>query len=241
VRSEIETAEAGKRQRKNARLAGCLYLGAIIMALAGGSSVSHVAGSGNFDETAKGIVASEHLYRLGLSVVVIATLGSAVLAFALYATLRPVNSLLAQLAMIFCLGDSFLALLVRMCGFVRVQLYTSAQTDGGGRIAVQALVDLIRRIAGATANLGGISFGIGSLLFFYLFFKSAYIPRNLAVLGIFASVTWTVLYFANLVFPERHSLFQLICFPPMALAEVITGLCLLLFMVKTEVRGNQPA
>jgi hypothetical protein len=241
MRSEFENAGVDKTQRKYARLAGCLYLGVILMALAGGFTLSHVAGSGNFEEIAKRIAASEHLYRLGLSIVVVASLGSALLAFALYATLKPVNSLLAQLAMIFCLGDSFLALVVRMCGFVRVQLYISSQTDGAGTIAAQAMADLMRGTSGATENLGGIAFGIGSLLFFSLFFKLDYIPRILGALGVFASAIWTVVYFANLVFPEQHSLFQLICFPPMALAEVITGFYLMLFAVKSEVREHQSA
>jgi Domain of unknown function (DUF4386) len=239
--SEIGNTEANEAQRKYGRLAGCLYLGVIIAALAGGLILSHVAGSGDFDETAKRIVASGHLYRLGLSIAVIASFGSALLAFTLYATLKPVDSLLAQLAMIFCLGDSFLALVVRMCGFVRVQLYVTPQTDGAGMITVQTLVDLMRKIGGTTENLGGISFGIGSLLFFYLFFKSSYIPRILAALGLLASVIWTGIYFANLVFPEEHSLFQLICFPPMALAEVITGIYLMLFTLKARVRREQTA
>ena len=85
----------------------------------------------------------------------------------------------------------------------------------------KGLSDLMRSIAGTTENIGGISFGIGSLLFFYLFFKSNYIPRVLSGLGLAASIIWTCLYFATLVFPERHALFQYICFPPMALADVI--------------------
>jgi hypothetical protein len=241
MRLEIENAEAGKTQRKYARLAGFLFLGEIIVALGGGLILSHVVGHGTFAETAKRIAGSEHLYRAALSTAVMATLSSALLAFALYATLKPFNNLLAQLAMIFSLGDSFLALVVRMCSFVRVQSYISAQSGGAGTIAAQASSDLMRSIAGATENLGGISFGIGSLLFFYLFFKSRYIPRALAAVGISASVIWTGLYFANLIVPEYHSSFQYICFPPMALADVITGFYLMLFAVKTEVRGDPPA
>jgi hypothetical protein len=86
----------------------------------------------------------------------IASLGSVLLAFALYATLKPVNSLLAQLAMIFTVGDSFLALVVRMCGFVRLHYYTSAQTLEGGTLPTQALADLMRNIANATENIGGV-------------------------------------------------------------------------------------
>ncbi len=241
MRSEIENAEADNTQRRYARLAGFLFLGEIIFALGSGFVLSHIAGSGTFAETAKRIAASERLYRAALSTELIVTLGSVVLAFALYATLKRVNRLLAQLGMIFCLGDSFLGLVVRMCGFVRLHLSVSAQPGGVGTITAEALADLMRGIAGTTENIGGISFGIGLLLFFYLFFKSSYIPRVLSCLGLAATVIWTILYFGSLVFPEQRALFQYICFPPMALADVITGFYLVLFAVKAEVRGNQSA
>jgi len=238
MRSETEDAAAYNTQRRYARLAGLLFLAEVILAFGSGFILDRIAGNGTFAETANRIAASEHLYRAGLSIVVIVTLSSAVLAFALYATLRPVNRLLAQLAMIFSLGDSFLAMVVRMSSFVRLHLYTSAQNAAGGTISAEALSDLMRSIAGVTENIGGISFGIGSLLFFYLFYKSSYIPRVLSALGLAASVIWTCLYFATLVFPERHALFQYICFPPMALADVITGLYLMLFAVRTGDRDN---
>jgi hypothetical protein len=211
-----------------------LFLGAIIIAIGGGTIVSNIAGNGTFAETAARIAASERLYRVALSSVVIVTLSNALLAFALYVTLKPVNSLLAQLGMIFSLGDSFLALVVRMCSFVRLHLYISARGTGTGSITGEPLSDLIRTVAGTTENMGGISFGIGSCFFFYLFFKSRYIPRVISALGLVASAIWTGLYFANLVFPEHHALFQYICFPPMALAEVATGFYLMLFAVGTE-------
>ncbi len=225
-------AEVSGAQRAYARLAGILFLGAITIAIGGGVILSNIAGNGTFPETAARIAASERLYRVALSSVVIVTLSSALLAFALYVTLKPVNTLLAQLGMIFSLEDSFLALMVRMCSFVRLHLYISAQ--GVGAMNREALSDLIRTIANTTENMGGISFGIGSCFFFYLFFKSRYIPRPVAALGLLASVVWTGVYFANLVFPEHHALFQYICFPPMALAEVVTGIYLILFAAGTK-------
>jgi hypothetical protein len=241
MRLEAEHAEPDKTQRTYARLAGFLFIAVIIVAFGSGFILSYVAGSGTFAETARRIAASERLYRVGLSTAVIASLISALLGFALYATLEPVNHLLAQLAIMFWLGDSFLALLVRMCGFVRLHLYLSAQTSEAGPITAPVLSDLIRNIAGVTENLGGIAFGIGSVLFFYLFFKSRYIPKILSGLGLLASVIWVGLYFASLVFPEQRSVFQNICFPPMALADITTGFYLMLFAVKTEVRVSQPA
>src|SRR5215469_10041453 len=237
---EIDKAETSRLQRTYARLAGFLFLAVIALALAGGSILSHVAGGGTFAERAARIGASEHLYRLGLSMILIVSLGSVLLAFSLYATLRPVNRLLAQLAMIFALGDSFLALIVRMCGFVRVHLYASEQTVGG-MTAVQTLSELMSNIADITENIGGICFGIGLLIFFYLFFRSRYIPRALSALGLFASAVWIALYFASLIFRQRHELFQQISFPPMGLADVITGFYLMLFAVRRETPNHQLA
>lgn len=232
MRPAIENAEHYKTQRTYARLAGFLLLAVIVLAFSAGLIVSSVAPGGTFAETARRIAASQHLYRAGLSTVVVVSLSSTLLAFALYATLKPVNSLLAQLAMIFCLGDAFLALVVRMCSFVTARLYLSSQPSA------QSLAELMRTVADTTENLGGICFGIGTLLFFFLFFQSSYIPRAISALGLLASAIWSIVYFANLVFPEQHALFQHICFPPMALAEVLTGFYLMLFAIKTEGRGQ---
>jgi hypothetical protein len=238
MRSANENAEVNRAQRAYARLAGILLLGAIIIAFGGGAILSNIAGNGTFAETAARISASERLYRVALSSLVLVTLSSTLLAFALYVTLKPVNSLLAQLGMIFSLGDSFLAMIVRMCSFVRLHLYISAR--GAGSITSELLSGLIRTIAGSTENIGGISFGIGSFLFFYLFFTSRYIPRVISAFGFVASVIWTGLYFASLIFPERHSLLQYICFPPLAVAEVATGFYLMLFAVGTVSKTPAP-
>jgi Domain of unknown function (DUF4386) len=161
MHSANEIAEVNQAQRTYARLAGILMLGAIVIAIGAGTILSNIAGDGNFAETGARIAASERLYRMALSCVLIVTLSSTLLAFALYVTLKPVNSLLAQLGMIFTLGDSFLALIVRMCGFVRLHLYTSAPGAGARSNVGELLSDLIRTIASTTENIGGISFGLG--------------------------------------------------------------------------------
>jgi len=235
----MENIEAYTTQRTYARLAGILFLVVILIAFVGGSILSRVAGNGTFGEKSARIAASERLYRVGLCTVLIASVSSTLLAFALYATLRPVNRLVAQLAMIFSLEDSFLALIVRMASFVRLHLYVSAQANHA--MTAEQLVDLLRTIGATMENLGGICFGIGSGLFFYLFFKSRYIPKFLAALGMCASLMWAGLYCANLIFPEYDALFQDIYLPPMALADIGTGLCLALFAVKAPATAIQAA
>jgi len=228
---DIEHARA-RTQRIYARVAGILFLWLIINVVVGALIFPSIPTRGSFTDTAERIRASEHLFRLQPASLVVEFLSAAVLAFALFVTLKPVNSLLALLAMIFYLQDVFLGYVVQMCTFVTLHLYTSSQTVGAGTAPAQALVDLMRAIAGSTENIGGICFGIGLLLFFYLFFKSSYIPRVLSALDVSASVIWIVLYFARLIFPEQRAVFWLICFPLMAIALVITGVWLMLFAVK---------
>ena len=104
----IERAYSGaeKTQRRYARLAGFLFLWLIITGLAGALTISHIAGSGTFAETAKRVAASERLYRIALSSELIETLSTVLLAFALYVTLRPIDKLLAQIAMYCRLGET---------------------------------------------------------------------------------------------------------------------------------------
>ena len=177
MQSANENAEENPTQGTCARLAGGLFLGAILVALGGGSILSHIAGNGTFAETAARITASERLYRLALSSMVIVTLSSALLAFALYVVLKPVNSLLAQLAMIFSLGDSFVALMVRMCGFVRLHLYIAAQNMGAGLSNAEHWRTLFA-VLRARRRTSGVSLSVSARVFSIICFSKRGISRE---------------------------------------------------------------
>ncbi len=234
----MTSADTEKSQIRYARLAGFLFLWLIITGLAGELTISHIVGSGTFAETAKRVVASEHLYRIALSSELIETLSAVLLAFALYVTLKPVDKLLAQIAMYWRLGESFIGGAGMIFGFVKLGLYTSPQSLGAlGTDQSQALVDLTRHAGFAAYNISAIFFSIGSILFSYLFFKSRYIPRILSAFGVFASVMVTIMCFASLIFPERAATLQY-GWAPMAIAEVTTGFWLLLKGVNVQPRDN---
>jgi len=93
----VQVDPAEKTQRIYARVAGFLFLWLIFTGVAGLLIESHIVGSGTFAETARRVVASEHLYRLALCTELIETMSALVLAFALYAALRPFDQLLADL------------------------------------------------------------------------------------------------------------------------------------------------
>ena len=237
----MEDSSTERTQRIYARLAGFLFLWLIVTGLAGMLTISHIVGAGDFATKAKRVAASEHLYRLALSSELIETLSALLLAFALYATLRSVDKLLAQLAMYCRLGESFIGCVGVIFGFVKLHLYVSPQSMGAlGTDQSQALMDLLRQVGSAAYNIGAMCFSIGSILFFYLFFKSRYIPRILSAFGVVASVVVTVICLGSLMFPEHAAKFQY-GWAPMAIAEVATGIWLMLFAVKTQARSDQPS
>src|SRR2546428_9633325 len=121
----MEDSSTERTQRIYARVAGFLFLWLIITGLAGTLIISNIVGSGTFAETAKRVVASEHLYRVALSSELIETLSAVLLAFVLYVTLKPVDKLLAQMAMYWRLGESFIGGEGVIFGFVRLGLHTS--------------------------------------------------------------------------------------------------------------------
>src|SRR5713101_5557612 len=125
TQTRVEDSSTERTQRIYARVAGFLFLWLIITGLAGTIIISHIVGSGTFAENAKRAVASEHLYRVALSSELIETLSAALLAFALYVTLKPVDKLLARIAMFWRLGESFIGGVGMIVGFVRLHLYSS--------------------------------------------------------------------------------------------------------------------
>jgi hypothetical protein len=233
----------GSRQRTQviyARLAGFLFLWLIITGLAGAITTSRIAGSGTFSDMAKRVVASEHLYRAALSSELIETMSALLLAFALYATLRPVDKLLAQLAMYWRVGESLIGCVGITAGFVKLRLYTSYSQGAFGNDQARALLDLAGKAGSATVIIGSLFFSIGSLLFFCVFLKSRYIPTILSAFGVFASVVVTIMCFGNLIFPE-YSGRLLYGWAPMAVAEVTTGFWLMFGVKIPATRDRQPA
>src|SRR5205085_9637986 len=133
-------------------------------------------------------VASEHLYRIGLSIELIETISALVLGFLLYVILKPVNKSLAQLALYFRLAESIVGAIGVVIGFAGLNSYSSYSARNINIDQVQSTIDFTRSVGVAGYNVGALLFSFGSLLFFYLFYKSHYIPSWISIIGLFASV-----------------------------------------------------
>lgn len=145
------------------------------------------------------------------------------LALGLYFALSPVQNVLALSALGFRLVEAVLGIISTLAGFAGVRAELARLTLGG------RLLDLARwddRTAFAA-----FVFTIGSTIFFYLFVRSAYIPRILAWLGLFASVCAFSACLRSLLQPGFPAM-TMYAWLPMLLAETSTGLWLIIKSVK---------
>jgi hypothetical protein len=212
-----------------ARLAGFVYLLLIVLFMGGAFLIAHITGKGDFATTSANILSSMHLYRGALVLQILASILTTLLAYALYVVVRPVDTHLAGLALCWRLGEAFVGTAFAWVSYLEIGLYST------GLDAQQAtpLLTLAHLIDGAAFNITTLTFSFGSTIFFYLFFKSAYIPRAIAGFGVFASVVVAALSVSNLVLPENAASLQIAWLPIFA-AEIVTGLWLLFRGVRVQ-------
>jgi len=211
-----------------ARLAGVMYF-FTAFDLTGVVIISRITGTGTFLATAHSIAASETLYRIGILFGLIGDLSTILLAIALYAILKPVDGILAMTALLFRLAESAIGGVVVVLGFADLQIYldaNSASALSANQLGV--LADLMSRTSAAGTDVSVVCFSIGSAIFFYLFLRSGYIPRALALWGLLGSLLCTIAFSGSLLAPQSSDLLRGIGALPIGIAEPVVGLWLLI-------------
>ena len=182
-------------QRVWARFAGFMFILVLITDLLGMKIVSNSAAH------------EPQLYRFGLCIELVGSVGVVFLAMGLYVALKPVNSDLALLALFFRIIEASGA-------FLMVYAFDAAPHVSAASVS-----------SASGTNIAAIFFSIGSTIFFYLFWRSKYIPRFLSILGLLASVMVTFASTGALLWPNRAKTLQA-GWLPIALAELLAGLWL---------------
>ena len=211
-----------------ARFAGVMYF-FTAFDLTGVVIISRITGTGTFLATAHSIAASETLYRIGILFGLIGDLSTILLAIALYAILKPVDGILAMTALLFRLAESAIGGVVVVLGFADLQIYldaNSASALSANQLGV--LADLMSRTSAAGTDVSVVCFSIGSAIFFYLFLRSGYIPRVLALWGLLGSLLCTIAFSGSLLAPQSSDLLRGIGALPIGIAEPVVGLWLLI-------------
>jgi len=144
--------------------------------------------------TARNLAAHEQTFRLYLTAALAHGVGVVVLLAALYVVLRPVNQGLALFA-------TLCRLVYGLMWFVHVLDLFGALRAAGGPANLPALA--VMRLASAQdAYYVGLGFyGLGTIVFACLWFKSRYVPRGLAAWGVLSSLFMAICGFAYLLFP----------------------------------------
>jgi len=94
--------------QKYARTAGIMYLLVILIYMTGEFITSEIIDSESFIERAKQATDSENLYRFGLSLKLLSSVLTVILAFSLYKTIAPYNNGLSKMAFYWRLGESII-------------------------------------------------------------------------------------------------------------------------------------
>ncbi|WP_238007028.1 DUF4386 domain-containing protein [Dactylosporangium sp. AC04546] len=187
-------------QRTAARVAGFVLL--LLMA-AGFFSQAYVPGqiivAGDAAATARNIVASEQLFRIGVAVDVLIFAADIVMAVAFYVLLKKVNPGLALLALLWRTVQVAIMAMNGLSFLTASSVLNGSDTAGALSPDLQELANTYVGAHTAGFNLGLVFLALGNGVFAYLLFTSNYIPRALSAWGILAYVVMAVGNLATIV------------------------------------------
>ena len=187
-------------------------------------------------ETARHVIAHQTQVRLGLVCFLLYGVNVVVLLSALYVIFNPVDRTLALIGALFRLVFAVLWLLatLNLLGALRL-LGTAPYLDVFQPGHVQALARLQIAANFDDYYVGLPFFGLAATICAYLWLKSGYIPKTLAVFGVVSSAWCVICAFIFLVFPNFNKAVNDYIFDtPMAIFELVVSVWLL-------VKGLQPA
>ena len=179
--------------------------------------------------TAANMAASETFVRVGLAAELDTIAGVIPLIVGLYLVLKPFGRELALLALSWRLVENCVLAALAFVSFTALILVAGgpfmAAADPG---QTQAYVYALMRVHMWGFQFGFLFLGHGQILFSYLWWKSRYVPRWLAGLGMLASSVLTLMALGIILWPPLLSLVTMAYMAPMGVFEIGLGLWLLI-------------
>ena len=178
-------------------------------------------------QTAANIAASETSFRLGLAFDLLTIAGVIPLIAGLYIVLKPVGRELALLALLWRLVENAILAMLTFASFTALALL------GGGDFmqalapaAAHDLVYALVRVHSWGFQVGFLFLGLGQVVFSLLWWRSLYVPRWLAGLGLAASSIMVAMALGIIVWPPLYGIVTMAYMAPMGLYEIGLGLWL---------------
>jgi len=234
----MTTDSIDESQRKAAKVAGCAYLltfAAVVFAqfrIQSNLIINHDAA-----QTAQNILAHERLFRIGIACDLIYCVGTVALLTALYVILKPVSRSLALLAAFWRFASVGVWILMTLNLLDALRLLSGedyARAFNAEQVQTLAKLYLSARF---DQYYVGLLFGaLASTLCGYLWFKSHYIPKALALFGVISSAFCVACTFAFIVDPGFARIVNLWWFDtPMGIFDIATSLWLLVVGLKSTI------
>lgn len=215
-------------QRKVAGIAGLLYL-IYIVTFAFSSFVQNkpIVGE-DAAVTARNIMASQWLFRIGFMSEVVATLFFLLAAWALYVLLKPVSKDLALLFLLLNLAGVAVECILTLIHFAALSLLSGADYLKVFKAdQLQALAMLFLNLGGSGNMITVLFYGMWLFPLGYLVVKSGFLPRILGILLILDGLCLLVCFFQLCLFPG-HEKMTYPLYPVMFIAEFGLALWLLI-------------
>jgi hypothetical protein len=228
-------------QRTAAKVAGVsLLFSMAIVVFANYVLLNPLIVRGNAAETARNIMAHETQFRVALTCFLAYSASVIVLLAALYVILKPVNQGLALVGALFRLVFAMMWLLstLNMLGALRLlsgasylQIFEADKLQALARVSVAGTFD--------DYYIGLPFFGLAATVCAWLWFKSNYIPKGLAVFGVISSAWCVICAFVFLIFPGFAKPVDPYWFDsPMAIFELVLSFWLLFKGIQTRVQKS---
>src|SRR5947199_3536996 len=194
----------------------------------------------NAVDTARNILAHETQFRVALICFTTYGIGAIVLLTALYVVLEPVNRGLALAGALFRLYFAMFWPIAPLNSLAALRLLGDAsylKVFEPDRLQALARVQL----AGSFDDyyVGLPFFGLAATVCAWLWLKSKYIPKGLAIFGVIASAWCVLCAFIFLIFPNFNKIVNDYIFDsPMAMFELIVSIWLLFKGIRTPNPGE---
>jgi hypothetical protein len=226
-------------QRAAAKVAGFLSL---LTTLTANFIEFYVRGrlnvAGDAVQTAKNITASGALFRIGIAGDLLTLASTVVLLVALFIILQPVNRSIAFIALFWSLVECSIAAVNISANYAAwVVLRGADSIQALNPEQLPALARFFISLDTAGNRIGALFFGLGSTIFCYLWFRSRYIPRVLAVWGIVSSLVPTIAPLATMMLPSWQEAYlhfrRARTGTPITIFDVLLGVWLLVKGIST--------
>ncbi|MGC1782573.1 MAG: DUF4386 domain-containing protein [Acidobacteriaceae bacterium] len=235
------TTEAS--QRLAARIAGFTLLLLMISGLTGMFVFGrHLTLAGDAAATARNILTHERAFRAGQVCGIVMLNCDVVLALALYALLRPVNSTLALLGSFWRIANALMLGVGVASSLVGLDLLSNPHEMSLLSLGQLHALTLIFFDLGSRLSLMGLLFFcLGAGIHSWLLYRSRYIPRVISGLYLFCCTEMLLCCFLFILFPDTRSVLDPAFVMPDFFAELAAALWLALKGVKLPAPREKPS